>query len=123
MEELKVPRGVCVRIEGDGEFAVVAVAEGRAGVFVVLVGCIGPEDGGSAATDDLEPIVEVLAGSERLGTEAGGRVVQLDERERRRSVVRNGGGDGCGMAADEGEGSSQRGKELEGAHPGLGYQA
>jgi hypothetical protein len=27
------------------------------------------------------------------------------------------------VAAGEGEGSSQRGKELEGAHPELGYQA
>src|ERR1039458_6504131 len=106
MEQLEVPRGVCariggacVRIEGDGELAVVAVAEGWAGAFVVVVGCVGPEDGGSAAADDLEPIVEVLAGSERLGAEAGGRVVELDERERRRSVVRNSGGDGCGVAA------------------------
>ena len=79
MEGFEVPRRAG-GAEDDGEGAFVILVEGGAGAFVVVVGGIGPEDGGGAGAEDLEAVVEVLTRREGLGAEAGGWVVEFDER-------------------------------------------
>ena len=78
--------------------------EGTIG-FVVLVGAVGVEELHAAGAEDLEAVVEVGAGGEVLGAEAGAGVVDLEEFDGLAGLVADRGGDVGGVAAvscDEG---------------------
>ena len=89
---------------------------------MVVVGRVSPEDGGGAVAEHLEPVVEVLTRRESLGAEAGGGVIDLDQRERLGSAVRNGGVDVGGVTAGDGKSYGEH-EDFGEAHEGQAYQA
>ena len=71
----------------------------------LVVRVVGVEELGPAFAEDLETVVEVGAGCEVLGAEAGAGVVDLEEFDGLAGAVADGRGDVRGVAAgrcDEG---------------------
>jgi hypothetical protein len=107
-----------VRGDGDPEGAFVSFVEGRATEGVVMVGVVGVENLHIATAENLESIVEVRAGSEVLGAEAGAGIVDFEELDGLRGVVAHGSSDIGGVAAGGGGEKAAERKGKDGAHKG-----
>ena len=121
IEAMKIPDGFVGR-DGNGERAFVIFVKLRPGALVVVVGGVGPEEGGGAGAEDLESVVEVSAGREGLGTEAGRGVVDFDSDQGIGGAVGDGGVDPCGVAAGEGERGDGKHEQGDETHQGKGIR-
>ncbi len=65
--------------DGDGEGAFGAFFEEWAVGFLLVLGGVGVDELHVAGAEDLEAVVEVCAGGEGLGAEAGAGVVDFEE--------------------------------------------
>src|SRR6516225_5241356 len=74
-----------VREDGDGDRAFGSFLEERAFGFLLLVGGVGISELHCAFAENLEAVVEVSAGGERLSAEAGAGVADLNELDGLRS--------------------------------------
>jgi hypothetical protein len=92
---------------GDCEGAFSAFLEEWTVRFLLMLGGIGVDELYTAGTQDLETIVKVCAGGQRLGTEAGARVVDLEEEQRLCGVIAYGSFDVRGVAPVEEEDGKQ----------------
>ena len=72
---------------------------------------VGVDELHVAGAEDLEAVVEVGAGGEGLGSEAGAGVVDLEELDGLGGAVADGGGDVGGVAAGE---AMRIGKRVQG---------
>src|SRR6266700_8366329 len=109
--------------DGDGDFAFGTLFEEGALGFLFVVGAVGVGELHVAGAEDLEAVVEVCAGGEALGAEAGAGVVDFEEFDGPAGAVADGGDDVGGVAAD---GCDEGGEECEGGdrtHESQGYQA
>ena len=88
---------------GDEKGAFGAFGEGWASRFLVVLGGVGIGDLHLAGAEDLEPVVEVRSRCNALGAEAGAGVFNLNDAERCRGAVRDGGFNVCGMATGKGK--------------------
>jgi hypothetical protein len=93
--------------DGDGERAFSAFLEEWAVGFLLVLGIVGVDELHIARAQDLETIVEVRSGSQRLGAEAGAGVVNLDEEQWLGGVIAYGGFDVRGVASGEDEDGKQ----------------
>lgn len=85
-----------------------ALAESGTVYSVVAVAAVGVEELRRACTQNLETVVEFVAGSQVFCAEARARVIHLDEGDRLGGVVDDGGRDVSGVAAcGDGEGKRQ----------------
>ena len=96
------------RCNNDVEGTFCAFFQRRAGEGVLVVVAVGVDEFGGAGAEDLETVVEVGAGREGLGAEAGAGVVDLDEGDGLGGVVgddrlnvRGVAAGGCGEEADD----------------------
>src|ERR1700704_1825675 len=83
----------------DLEGAFVALFEEGAVGFFVVEGCGGVGELHGAGAEDLEAVVEVCAGGETLGAEAGAGIVDFEEVDGLARVVAYCRGDVGGVAA------------------------
>jgi hypothetical protein len=108
--------------DGDLEAALGSFVEGGAVEGVIVVGAVGVEELHGAGAENLEAVVEVCAGGEVLGAEAGAGIVDLEELEGLRGVVAYSGFDVGGVAAG---GDQEKAGEREcedGTHKAQEYQ-
>jgi hypothetical protein len=108
--------------DGDCEQTFVAFLHGGTLVGCLVAGGVGEDKFGGTVAENLEAVVEVLAGSEVLGAEAGGGVVDLDERNDLVGMVTDSRIDKRGVAAGERKQSDRRREETGKTHEVLGYQ-
>ena len=103
--------------DGDLEGALVAFLEVWTFRFFVAEGGSGVGEGDVASAEDLEAVVEVCAGSEALGAEAGTGVIEFEEIDGLGGAVADRGGDVGRAATDECD-AGEKSDDAEGTHRG-----
>jgi hypothetical protein len=93
--------------DGDRKGAFSAFLEEWTVRFLLVLRGVGVDELYIPGTQDLETIVKVRAGGQRLGTEAGAGVVDLEEEQWLCRVIAYGGFDVMGVASVEEEGGKQ----------------
>lgn len=93
---------------GDCEWAFSAFLEEWAVGFLLVLGGVGVDELHVAGAQDFETVVEVRAGSQRLGAETGARIVHLEKEQRLAGVIAYGSFDIGRVAASEDEKGKQR---------------
>jgi hypothetical protein len=101
--------------DGDGDWAFGSFFEEWTLGFLFMLGSVGIDELHVAGTEDFEAVVEVRAGSERLGSETGAGVVDFEQAHGLRGAVAYGGFDVGGVAAGDDQDREER-KNAEMTH-------
>jgi len=107
--------------DGDGEWALSAFLEEWAVGFLLMLVGVGVDELHIAGAEYLETVVEIRAGGQRLGAEAGTGIVNFEKTKRLVGVIAYGGFDVGRVAAGEAEDGEKR-EGAERTHEELGYQ-
>jgi hypothetical protein len=94
--------------DGDGEWAFGAFLEKWAVGFLLMLVGVGVDEFHVAGAEDLETVVEIRAGSQRLGAEAGTGIVDFEKTKRLVGVIAYRSFDVGRMAAGEAEDGEKR---------------